>query len=150
MDRSFYIAGIGASAGGHQALKDFFANIPSKPGISFCVITHLLRGHHSVLDQILSRYTTLPVQRMKGSDLILPNRVYVMPEGVKAYIKNGCVHIQEREPDEIVNRTVDEFLTSLALDQKEKAIGIIFSGMGEDGGNGVKMIHDFGGIVLVQ
>jgi two-component system, chemotaxis family, protein-glutamate methylesterase/glutaminase len=147
---NFYIAGIGASAGGHQSLKEFFGSVPANSGISFCIITHLTRDHHSILDKILSRYTDMPVKRMCDSDLLEPNTVYVMPEGVKAYIKYGRVHLRERMPDEVINRTVDEFFYSLAEDQREKAIGIIFSGMGDDGARGVKLIHELGGIVLVQ
>jgi two-component system, chemotaxis family, protein-glutamate methylesterase/glutaminase len=145
-----YVAGIGASAGGHQALKDFFSNIPEGSGIAFCVVTHLLRGHQSILDIIISRFTNMRVRRMKGNDIVQPDTVYVMPENMKAYIRNGCLHLKRRADDELVNRTVDEFLISLAEDQKENAIGIIFSGMGDDGALGVQHIHELGGIVLVQ
>jgi chemotaxis response regulator CheB len=150
MPQPFYIAGIGASAGGHQALQEFFSNLPARPGIAFCVITHLLRGYQSVLDKILLKYTDLKVQRMNGGDLIQPDTVYVMPEGVKAYLRNGCIFLKERADRDVVNKTVDEFLFSLAEDQKERSIGIIFSGMGDDGARGVKLIHEMGGIVLVQ
>lgn len=149
-EKSFYIAGIGASANGLEAIKEFFLNIPPEPGVAFCVITHLLRGHRSILDRIISNCTSMKVRRMKNIDIIEPNTVYVMPEGAKAYVKDRCIYLKARGEDEIVNRTVDEFLFSLAENCKEHAIGIIFSGMGSDGAEGVKRIHDRSGIVLVQ
>jgi two-component system CheB/CheR fusion protein len=149
-EQDFFIAGIGASAGGHDALKQFFDNLPPNPGVAFCVITHLIRDHKSILDKIISRHTDLKVVRMKGADVVKPNHIYVMPENAKAYIKNGSVYLRERTATEVINKTVDEFLYSLAEDQKERAIAIIFSGMGDDGSRGVDVIHEFGGIVLVQ
>jgi two-component system, chemotaxis family, protein-glutamate methylesterase/glutaminase len=148
--QSFYVAGLGASAGGHQALKEFFQHIPNDPGIAFCVVTHLLRAHNSILDKILSRYTSLKVCRMQHLQPVKPNHVYVMPEGVKAYIHEGFLVLRPRHIDEKVNKTVDEFFYSLAEDQGNKAIGIVFSGMGDDGADGAQVIHDHGGTVLVQ
>ena len=146
----FFIAGIGASAGGQQALGEFFLSLPPATGIAFCVITHLQRDHTSILDRILSRHTNMKVKRMKGLDLVRPDTIYVLPEGAKAYIKEGCIFLKDRRPDEIVNHTIDDFFLSLAEDQGEKAIGLIFSGMGDDGARGVKAISENGGIVLVQ
>lgn len=149
-NKNFFIAALGASAGGHQALKEFFEHLPEPNGVAFVVVTHLLRGHFSILDQILSRYTDMPVQRMTGFDEIRPNQVYVMPENVKAYIKNGNLILEPREKDEIRNNTIDLFFHSLGEDQQENAIAIIFAGMGSDGLKGVQTIHDCGGTVLVQ
>jgi two-component system CheB/CheR fusion protein len=149
-DQPFYIAGIGASAGGHKALEEFFTNISPRTGIAFCIITHLHRDHPSTLDRIVSRFTPMAVERMKGADVIRPNIVYVMPEGAKAYVRDGCIFLKERPDEEVVNHTVDEFFFSLAEDQKEHSIGIVFSGMGSDGAEGVRRIHQAGGIVLVQ
>ena len=87
---------------------------------------------------------------MKGSDLIKPNRIYVMPEGVKAYVRDRYIYLKPRQQHEVINKTVDEFFISLAEDQRDRAIGIIFSGMGEDGTRGVQAIHEKGGIVLIQ
>lgn len=148
--KSFYVAGIGASAGGLQAIREFFLNIPPEPGIAFCIVTHLLREHRSILDRIISGCTSMKVQRMKGADVIEPNNIYVMPEGAKAYIKNGCLYLKDRREEEIINRTVDEFFFSLAEDCRDHSIGIVFSGMGSDGAEGVKRIHESGGIVMVQ
>jgi two-component system, chemotaxis family, protein-glutamate methylesterase/glutaminase len=149
-ENSFYVVGIGASAGGQHALKEFFLNLPTSPGIAFVVVTHLLRDYRSILDTILSRFTSMHVVRMKGGDIIRPNTVYVMPENVKVYVKNGSLILKPREQDYLINKTIDEFFHSLGEDQKDKAVAIVFSGMGTDGIEGVKTIHEFGGTVLVQ
>jgi chemotaxis response regulator CheB len=147
---SFYIAGLGASAGGQAALEEFFEQMPPDTGVAFVVVTHLLRGHRSILDKILQRSSALPVQRMKGYDIVQPDRVYVLPEDAKVYIKNGCLILKPRGEEENGNKTIDLFFHSLAEDQREKAIGIVFSGMGTDGSKGVQTIHEFGGKVFVQ
>ena len=146
----FYVVGIGASAGGHDALKDFFSHMPPDTGMAFVVVTHLLRTHKSILPRILSRFTAMPVLRMKGVDMLKPNTVFVLPENASADVKNGMLLLKPRKDDEIINKTIDEFFHALAEDQQEKAIAIVFSGMGTDGADGVQTIHAHGGIVLVQ
>lgn len=147
---NFYIAGIGASAGGHQALREFFQHLPEVTGVAFVVITHLLRGHVSILDQIVSKYTNMKVHRMEGTDTLRPDRVYVMPENVIAEIANGTLVLRPRPADQIVNKSIDIFFHSLAEECREKAIAIIFAGMGSDGLKGARSIHKHGGTVLVQ
>jgi len=147
---NFYVVAIGASAGGHDALKQFFSHIPSDTGMAFVVVTHLLRTHESILPRILSRFTTMPVVKMKGVDLLKPNTVFVLPENARAGVKNGMLMLKPRQEDEIINKIIDEFFHSLAEDQGEKSIAIVFSGMGTDGSEGIQSIHEYGGIVLVQ
>jgi chemotaxis response regulator CheB len=149
-NRNFYIAGLGASSGGQEALIEFFENFQDSKEISFVVVTHLLRDHKSILDQILSRYTKMEVRRIRNSEVVEPGIIYVMPENAKVFIRNGTLILKPRESDEIINKTVDIFFNSLAEDQQEKSIGIVFSGMGSDGAKGVNSIHKYGGIVFVQ
>jgi chemotaxis response regulator CheB len=147
---NFYIAGLGASAGGQEALREFFENFQDSKDISFVVVTHLLRDHKSILDKILSGYTKMEVRRIRNAEVVEPGIIYVMPENAKVFICNGTLVLKPRESDEIINGTIDIFFNSLAEDQKEKSIGIVFSGMGSDGAEGVKKIHEYGGTVLVQ
>lgn len=146
----FYIAGIGASAGGHDALREFFGNFTYSDDVSFVVVTHLLRDHISILDKILSRFTDMLVTRIGGNERVEPGRVYVMPENVEVRIVNGMLLLDPRDQKSHMNRTIDKFFKSLAVDQGEKAIAIIFAGMGSDGAQGVNEVHANGGIVLVQ
>ena len=146
----FFVVGLGASAGGHQSLKDFFQHLPEHPGAAFVVVTHLLRSHYSVLDRIISKYTRMTVIRMSGIDTIRPNHVYVMPENVKVQVQKGKLVLQPRPPDEVLNKTIDFFFESLGNDLQNRAVAIVFSGMGSDGFEGIQTIHKHGGLVLVQ
>lgn len=146
----FFVVGLGASAGGQQSLREFFQHLPEKPGAAFVVVTHLLRDHFSILDRIISRSTRMDVIRMTGIDKIQANCVYVMPENVKVQIDRGYLVLQPRSEDEILNKTIDHFFHSLGRGQGEKAVAIVFSGMGSDGLEGVQTIHEHGGMVLVQ
>lgn len=146
----FYIAGIGASAGGHDALREFFGNFTYSDNVSFVVVTHLLRDHISILDKIISRFTGMLVTRIGDNERVKPGRVYVMPENVEVRIVDGRLFLDPRDQNSNMNRTIDKFFKSLAIDQRDKAIAIIFSGMGSDGAQGVFDVHANGGIVLVQ
>ena len=148
--RPLYIVAIGASAGGQDPLKEFFRSIPADSGMAFCVVTHLLRTHESVLDHIISKCTSMQVKRMETGDFIQPDHVYVMPEGVRAFIRHGTIFLRKRDEDSSINRTVDEFFCSLAEDKKSLAIGVILAGMGDDGTLGAQVIHEHGGHVFVQ
>ena len=148
--REFFVVGLGASAGGQQSLREFFQHLPEQPGAAFVVVTHLLRDHFSILDQLISKSTRMNVIRLTGIDEIQPNHVYVMPENVKVQVQQGYLVLQPRLKDEILNKTIDHFFHSLGRDQREKAVAIVFSGMGSDGLEGVQTIHKNGGMVLVQ
>lgn len=146
----FFVVGVGASAGGHEALRDFFLSLPPNPEVAFVIVTHILRSHPSKLHSILSKYTSMKVVRIKGREMVKPNHVYVLPENASVTIKQGILFLSPRTNEEIINNMIDKFFRSLAVDQKEKAVGIIFSGMDSDGAIGAEIIHQHGGTVLVQ
>jgi two-component system, chemotaxis family, protein-glutamate methylesterase/glutaminase len=150
MGHQFYVVGIGASAGGHRALQEFFSTIPANTGAAFVVVTHLLRGHQSMLPRILTKYTAMPVKRIASTEIVRRNLVYVMPEGVKLVIRNSELILEQRPADEAINNSIDVFFESLARERKENAIGVILSGMGSDGAAGALALHEHGGTVLVQ
>lgn len=146
----FYVAGIGASAGGINAICNFFQNIPGDSGICFVVILHFPTDYDTKFDQILSRYTPLPVLKLNQTMPAHPNHVYVLPGCFKVTMSDNYLHIRKRTHKEIINTAIDEFLISLAKTKKEKSIGVILSGGGMDGANGIVEIHKSHGIVLVQ
>ncbi|HYE22393.1 MAG TPA: chemotaxis protein CheB [Verrucomicrobiae bacterium] len=148
--KPFHVIGLGASAGGVEALTEFFANLPAVPNAAFIVVTHLNPNYNSQLTSILSRVTSLPVCKVKNEQEILKNHVYVMPENVLLTVKEGKCLISPRRDTNKINKTIDVFLLSLAEDQKEFAVGIVLSGSGSDGSEGVKKIHGAGGRVFVQ
>lgn len=150
MGGTFFIAGLGASAGGQDALKEFLKHLPDNTAAAFVVITHLLRGHRSMLDKILQRHTSMPVQRINGPEMVRVGRVYVLPEDAIAFVRRGVLVLRPRRSEEVINYAIDALLFSLAEDQGKNAAAIIFSGMGDDGAEGAKAIHENGGRVLVQ
>lgn len=148
--QGFHVVGLGASAGGHQALREFFGNLPHPSEMSFVVVTHLRRDHFSILDRIISKFTRMPVVRITGGEIIKANHVYVMPENVNVQVRRRTLFLRPRGEDHKIHKPIDVFFQSLAEDTREKAVGIIFSGMGNDGFEGAQAIHHHGGMVLVQ
>lgn len=149
-DSNFYIVGIGASAGGYEAIWEFFSHIPSDPGAAFVVIQHLSREYESIADKLLAKYTPLAIYKARNNQAVELNTIYVIPENRIMTIKNRHLYISQRSPYEKINSTVDTFFDSLARDVHEKAVGIVLSGLGSDGANGVQSIHRYGGHVMVQ
>ena len=145
-----YIAAIGASAGGQHSIKEFFESIPSDLPVGFVIVTHLFRDHKSQLSSIVARYTDMQVHAVNGIMRVEAGHVYVMPEDVLMEIRNGFLYLRARPPHELINNSIDVFFESLAKDQKERAVGIILSGMGTDGSKGAIKLFEHGGIVLVQ
>ncbi|WP_207426320.1 chemotaxis protein CheB [Pedobacter sp. SYSU D00535] len=147
---SFFVVGIGASAGGLDALTRFFKQLPPVSNAAFVVVQHLLPQHPSLLSKILSDKTQMEVIPIRGPLKIERNKVYVLTEGLMLTVENGVLQVRRRTNSEIINRAVDIFFHSLAADVKEKAIGIILSGMGSDGLQGSKAIEEAGGKIMVQ
>jgi two-component system CheB/CheR fusion protein len=144
------IVGIGASAGGLEALEQFFKNVPEKSGMAFVVVQHLDPTQKGMLPELLQRASNMQVFQIKDLMKVKPNCVYVIPPNKSISIFKGVLHLFE--PDEARGHRlpVDFFLCSLADDQNECAVGIILSGMGSDGSIGIRAIKEKNGIVLVQ
>jgi len=147
---SFPIVGIGASAGGLEALEQFFQNVPKNCGIAFVVIQHLDPNHVGIMPELLQRTTEMKVVQVTDHLQIEPNHVYVIPPNKSMSILNGYLHLFEPVELRGLRLPIDYFFRSLAEDQHEKSIGVILSGMGSDGSLGLKAIKEKSGIVLVQ
>ncbi|MGC1242914.1 MAG: chemotaxis protein CheB [Chryseosolibacter sp.] len=150
MKYDFYIAALGASAGGLKALHDFFSRVSDSQGIAYVVALHSLRDAKSHLKEILSRITRTEVTEITQRMKVLPNKIYVHPPGMKVSIKEGIFILTERDPEEKINKTIDHLFVSIAEDAGEKAIGIIMSGTGSDGTEGFKAIEGKNGTTIVQ
>jgi two-component system CheB/CheR fusion protein len=146
----FPIVGIGVSAGGLEALEQFFENMPKENGMAYVVIQHLDPDHESMMPELLQRST--PMKFLQATDRILvkPNQVYVIPPNKSMSILNGTLHLFEPIETRGLRLPIDYFFRSLAIDQKEKSIGIILSGMGSDGSLGFRAIKEANGFLLVQ
>jgi two-component system CheB/CheR fusion protein len=143
----FNVVGLGASAGGVEAYIDLFEHLPVDTGMAFIVVLHLPSDQKSYLPEIISRHTQIPVVEIENSMRLEPNHVYVVPPSALARIRGGVLHL---EPLDNTKRVIDFFFYSLAIDQKNRAIGIILSGMDSDGALGMRAIKGEGGITIVQ
>jgi two-component system CheB/CheR fusion protein len=148
MTTDFPVVGIGASAGGVEALEAFFAAMPAENGMAFVVVMHLDPTHASWLADIISRRTSMPVITIRDGEAIEPGRVYVLPPGAIVSISEGRLHLRERGAGE--RAPIDIFFNSLAEDCGNNAVGIVLSGSGSDGTLGIKAIKGHGGLTLAQ
>jgi len=149
-NNNFYIACVGASAGGLTPLEQFVANMPSDSGVAFIIIQHLDPQHKSVMDSLLTKYTDMEVKKAEDGLVVEPNCIYLRPPNKNIDILNRTLLLEEPEDDSAINLPIDHFLRSLAQDQSEKSISIILSGTGTDGTLGSKAIIDAGGMTMVQ
>ena len=146
-----HFVGIGASAGGLEAIEAFFKNMPANSGLAFVVIQHLSPDYKSLMVEILSKKTTMKVHRAEDGMPVLPDNVYLIPPKKNLTIFHGKLLLNDQEHVKgIINLPIDIFLRSLAEDQGDKAVAVILSGSGSDGMRGVRAIKEFGGMVMVQ
>jgi two-component system, chemotaxis family, CheB/CheR fusion protein len=146
----FPVVGIGASAGGLEALTEMFDAVDAKPGMAFVVIQHLPPEHQSLLSEILSRHTPMPVAMIEEGVQILPDHVYVIRPGNTITVKDGALHLGGSVLERQHRRPVDDFFRSLATEQKEQAIIVVLSGMGSDGTAGAQAVKAAGGVCIAQ
>lgn len=147
---AFPIIGVGCSAGGLEALEAFFSDVPPDCGMAFVVVQHLDPHHRSSLPELLGRAAKLPVQEVKNRMKVRPNRIYVAPPNHDLTLLHDRLHLLDPAPPHGLRLSVDFFLRTLAEERKERAIGVILSGMGSDGMIGLRAIKERGGLTLVQ
>ena len=146
----FPIVGIGASAGGLEALTQFFGGVPADSGMAFVVIQHLDPTLKGMLPDLLQRVTPIKVIQVKDAMTVKPNCVYVIPPNRDMSVLHGTLHLLEPAAPRGLRLPIDFFFRSLAEDQQDLAVGVILSGMGGDGTLGIKAIKERSGVVLVQ
>ncbi len=149
-DRPAYYVGIGASAGGLEAIEVFFANMPPRSGLAFIVIQHLSPDYRSTMVELLSKRTEMPVYHAEEGLLVERDCVYLIPPKKNLMIFHGRLLLSEQDHSKGLNLPIDVFLRSLAEDRGEKAIAIILSGTGSDGMRGIRAVKEAGGMVIVQ
>ena len=148
--QGFLIVGIGASAGGLEAMEEFFHHMPPSSGMAFVVVSHQHAGHVSLLPNLLSKCTAMSVVETEDGMRVEPNRVYLAPGGTHLAILHGTLHLMEPDSQERVPLPIDYFFRSLAEDQKQQAVGIILSGTGTDGTVGLRAIKAESGMTIAQ
>ena len=147
---SVLVVGIGASAGGIDSLKEFFSEMPADSGLAFVVVQHLDPAHASHMAGLLARQTTMKVAEAQDESPIQANRIYTIPPNKFLSVRDGTLRLTEAVKRDGLRLPIDFFFRSLAQDQHEKAIAVLFSGSGSDGTLGIREIRGTGGLVIVQ
>jgi two-component system CheB/CheR fusion protein len=147
-----FVVGIGASAGGIEALEGLFRHTPADAGLAFVVVTHLDPTRESMLPEVVSRFTTLPVGRAEDGAALERDRVHVAGPGAVLAVEGGRLRVRAALPGgrHHDRHPIDTFLSSLADDLGERAIAVILSGGGHDGALGLKAVKERGGLTVAQ
>ncbi len=149
---AFPIVGIGASAGGLAAFEAFFSGMPADtdPGMAFVLVQHLDPNHKSILADLIRRYTRMQVFEVEDNMQVQPNCAYIIPPNCDMAFINGTLQLLQPAAPRGQRLPIDFFFRSLAQDQHARAIGIVLSGTGSDGTQGVRAIKGEGGMVMAQ
>ena len=147
---SFPIIGIGASAGGFEALEQFLAHVPEKSGMAYVIVQHLDPTRKGLMPELLQRGTRMKVMQVRDRMRVRPHCVYVIPPNKNMSILHGVLHLFEPSAERGHRLPIDFFLSSLALDQQQKSIGVVLSGMASDGTQGLRDIREKGGLTAAQ
>ncbi len=143
------VVGIGASAGGLEALQQFLTFLPSNTGMAFVIIQHLAPDHKSLLSDILGKYTVMPVKEVRDGMRVERNSIYMIPPKYNLEIESDVLRLKEYNHTKI-NHPIDIFLRSLAAAYENRAVAVILSGTGSDGTNGIRSIKERNGLIIVQ
>ena len=147
---AFPVVGIGASAGGLEALELFLQNVPTGSGMAFVIVQHLDPTHKGIMVELLQRATAMKVVQVRDRMTVAPDQVYVIPPNRDMSILHGTLHLFDPVAPRGLRLPIDFFFRSLADDLQDKSIGVILSGMGSDGTLGLRAIKEKAGVVFVQ
>ncbi|MBL8744064.1 MAG: histidine kinase, partial [Myxococcales bacterium] len=145
-----YVVGIGASAGGLEALEQLFAEMPPATGLAFVVVQHLSPDFRSVMDELLARRTSIPVTLVEDGVAVEPDHIYLIPPKKEMIISGGRLLLSDKGTTAELVLPIDIFFRSLAQDAGARGIAIVLSGGGSDGSRGIRDVHEAGGLVICQ
>ena len=146
----FFVVGIGASAGGLEALERFFTQMPRETGAAFVVVQHLSPDFESLMDELLAHRTRIPIFRVTDGVEVRPDAVYLIPPKKEMIISAGKLLLTDKDPSQGLTLPIERFFRSLSQDAGSHAVGIVLSGTGSDVSRGIRDIHDAGGFVIAQ
>lgn len=145
-----FIIAIGASAGGLEAIHEFFDHMPANTGLTFVVIQHLSPDYKSLLVELVSKHTHMKVYEAENDMALQRDCVYIIPNKKLMTLRGNKLKLADKIKDKSPNTAIDTFLFTLAKERKDKAIAIILSGTGTDGTKGTEAVKECGGMVVVQ
>jgi two-component system CheB/CheR fusion protein len=143
------VVAMGASAGGLEVFQEFFDRMPEDSGMAFVLIQHLDPHHQTLMPELLTKHTTMPVIEIKNGISVEPNCVYVIPPNATLEIEGCSFRVKPIDP-QATRRAIDTFFCSIAADQSERVVGIVLSGTGDDGAYGLRAIKEHGGLTIAQ
>ena len=146
----FPIVGIGASAGGLEALRDMLEGFSGDAAMALIVIQHLDPNHESMMAQLIDRYTSMPVTQISGGEQVEPGHVYVIPPGRNLSIRDGVLELHDFDAPRGMRRPIDDFFEILGVEHAQRSAGVILSGTGADGSRGIRAIKEHGGLAVAQ
>ncbi len=149
-DARVIVVGLGASAGALEVFERFLAHMPPDSGMALVLVQHLDPHRPTLLPELLSRHTRMPVQPATHGLIIEPDHVYVIPPGALLTIEKGTLCLAEPSESRSLRNPIDTFFRSLAEDQAERAVAIVLTGTGSDGTAGIQAIKEQGGLTLAQ
>lgn len=144
------IVGIGASAGGLEAFKNFFAHMPVDSDMAFVLVQHLAPHHTSLLAELLGRCTAMPVREAEDGDQILARHVYVIPPDATLSVAEGFLRVIKPAPPRQQRWPIDTLFASLAEQHGARAVCVVLAGSGSDGARGLRAVKEHGGLTLAQ
>jgi two-component system CheB/CheR fusion protein len=144
------VVGVGASAGGLEAFREFLEALPSDTGMAFVLVSHLSKTYKSMLSELLSKATRMPVAEVRGATPLLPNHIYVIPPNATLAMEDHGLVARPLQDENRHGMVIDAFFRSLAEHRKSQAIGVVLSGTGTDGTRGLTAIKAEGGIAFAQ
>ena len=145
-----YVVGIGASAGGLDAIQQLFDSIPNNTGLSFVVVQHLSPDFKSLMPELLAKHTKMKIYTAEDKQEIKPDCIYLNQRNKNLHIKGNKLYLLDKGPKHNLNLPIDIFFHTLGEEYKDKSIGVILSGTGSDGSRGIKTIKEAGGTIIVQ
>ncbi|MGB3607543.1 MAG: chemotaxis protein CheB [Psychroserpens sp.] len=150
MSESLKVVGIGASAGGLDAIQKLFDHIPNNTGMTFIIIQHLSPDFKSLMPELLAKHTDMLVYTAQDKMAIKPNCIYLNTSKKNVHVKENMLYLLEKGPRNALNLPIDIFFHTLGEEFNENAVGIILSGTGSDGSRGIRTVKSYGGTVIVQ
>ena len=145
-----HVVGIGASAGGLEAIERLFKCIPSGTGMAYVLVQHLSPDFKSLMDELLARWTDMPIHRVTEGMQVCADAIYLIPPKTEISIRGRELHLVAKRTDEGLSLPIDIFFKSLAAEWGESAVSVVLSGTGSDGSRGIRDVHEAGGLVLSQ
>lgn len=149
-DKSFAVIGIGASAGGLEAVSELIAQLPASTGMAYLLVQHLDPRHQSYLAEILAKKTVVAVEIAADGATIKPDHLYVIPPNRTLTVADGILRLSSRESTERPHKPVNILFRSLAEQYAHRAVGVVLSGTDSDGAEGLEDIKAAGGITMAQ